>query len=599
MELHLALKQIIDTEGKSVLKEQRLINILSDLQAYESIPASKFIITSMINHDYISEILKISKWGAESNQLKNSFVKSTGFNDNYVKLIWDSFAYALGFKNVYDNNEKDEKTPPPIPSYAQNKKKHKDFFHIKNDGVTSHLIEHLLKAGFVKTGEVKENNCVSFKGRLFNYECNMNVFSQPDCDKLLTIGLDFEADSNINQQYDIIRSCITKYYGEPEFDFMGLTKYSVEGYTVILSMKSEYDGIILLFGEVDENSDTDKEMQSNTFSESSSEEIKKLKTHDTRMFLKYSYDGNMDKLIDQLKEDGFLLIERESNINAILSGKLFDFFCEINIAANPDTQNLIAVSITFDNVLSLEKQFAIIKESFTKEFGALSELTHDIVSFTSDGVSQILLWINKEEEHVSAIFNYIDNENSDESQNSELINDFRNNHLTFLNIPINGYAGTFVKLLEGKGLSVQVPYQDSAHTAILNGSFCGVKNCSFIVGGTHISDIVYMVVVQFPTVTTWVSLKDEYIKYKDFLASKYDFFNCIEKFDYPYEEGDGYEATAVSLDKCSYMSYFHTDNGSMIMLKISNDMTLNIAYVDLINGKIHEEEEKRISFNDL
>lgn len=598
MELHLALKQIIDTEGKSVLKEQRLINILSDLQAYESIPASKFIITSMINHDYISEILKISKWGAESNQLKNSFVKSTGFNDNYVKLIWDSFAYALGFKNVYDNNEKDEKTPPPIPSYAQNKKKHKDFFHIKNDGVTSHLIEHLLKAEFVKTGEVKENNCVSFKGRLFNYECNMNVFSQPDCDKLLTIGLDFEADSNINQQYDIIRSCITKYYGEPEFDFMGLTKYSVEGYTVILSMKSEYDGIILLWEEADDNSDTNKEDQSNAFPGSSSNEIKKLKTPDSRMFLKYTYNGNLDKLIDEITKDGFLLIERESNISAELYGKIFDFFCEINIGVDPETQQLIAISITFDKISDLKKQFTIIKESFTKEFGTSSELTHEVVSFTADGDSQILLFLNKEKEHVSAIFNYLDVENSYDFQNSELINDFRNNHLTFLNVPINGYARTFVKMIEEKGLSTQVPYQDSSHTAILNGSFCGVNNCSFIVGGSLITDTVYMVVVQFPSETTWESLKNEYLKYKDFLTSKYDFLNCIEEFEYPYEEGDGYEVTAVSLDKCSYMSYFHTDNGT-IMLKISNDMTLNIAYVDAINSKIHEEEEKRISFNDL
>ena len=48
MELHQALKQIINTDGQEILTQPRIVNILSDLQAYQSMPAAKYIISSMI-----------------------------------------------------------------------------------------------------------------------------------------------------------------------------------------------------------------------------------------------------------------------------------------------------------------------------------------------------------------------------------------------------------------------------------------------------------------------------------------------------------------------------------------------------------------------
>lgn len=113
MELHLALKLVAETEGISVLQEKRLINILSDLQAFDAIPASKFIISCMMNEGYIKQIKELNDWGLEGIKMLNQFVQATGFNDEYSTKIWNSFAFAFGFVDEMPNQTK-------MPNAVQN-----------------------------------------------------------------------------------------------------------------------------------------------------------------------------------------------------------------------------------------------------------------------------------------------------------------------------------------------------------------------------------------------------------------------------------------------------------------------------------------------
>lgn len=51
IELHNALKNIIQSEGQDILKETRRVNILNDFNAYQKISTSKYILRAIIAED--------------------------------------------------------------------------------------------------------------------------------------------------------------------------------------------------------------------------------------------------------------------------------------------------------------------------------------------------------------------------------------------------------------------------------------------------------------------------------------------------------------------------------------------------------------------
>ena len=61
MELYNAIKTVIDLQGKDILKDIRLLNILSDFNAYEDMPASKYLIKNMVNKGLMAELLMESQ----------------------------------------------------------------------------------------------------------------------------------------------------------------------------------------------------------------------------------------------------------------------------------------------------------------------------------------------------------------------------------------------------------------------------------------------------------------------------------------------------------------------------------------------------------
>lgn len=102
MELHKALQQIIKTDGRAILTQPRLVNILSDLQAYQAMPAAKYIISSMITDGYMQQLLLIGKWDVNSERLMNKYVQETGFQFDMVSCIFQSIAFGLKWKQTLD-----------------------------------------------------------------------------------------------------------------------------------------------------------------------------------------------------------------------------------------------------------------------------------------------------------------------------------------------------------------------------------------------------------------------------------------------------------------------------------------------------------------
>ena len=103
MDLHVALRNIIDTDGIDIVNDVRLVNILSDFKAFDAIPASKYILRAVIADGYARRLISCGKWDLNAKALCSHFASSTGFQEDYVSLIFQSIAYGLRFVNNIDS----------------------------------------------------------------------------------------------------------------------------------------------------------------------------------------------------------------------------------------------------------------------------------------------------------------------------------------------------------------------------------------------------------------------------------------------------------------------------------------------------------------
>lgn len=133
MELHKAIKSVIETDGQEIVKDVRLVNILSDFQAFDAIPASKYILRAVIADGYSQKLLAIGAWNSQSENLCNQFVATTGFQNDYAYMVFQSLAYGLGFLNQMPTMTNPVQQPPrnsspQKPTQKLTKKEQKEAF---------------------------------------------------------------------------------------------------------------------------------------------------------------------------------------------------------------------------------------------------------------------------------------------------------------------------------------------------------------------------------------------------------------------------------------------------------------------------------------
>lgn len=112
MELHLALRNIVKTDGPSIITEGRLVNILCDFQAFDAIPASKYVMRAIIDDGYSKKLLQCAKWDMAAQQLSGQFAMTTGFQQDIVWTIFQSLAYGLGWINKIDKLQSPQQSAP-------------------------------------------------------------------------------------------------------------------------------------------------------------------------------------------------------------------------------------------------------------------------------------------------------------------------------------------------------------------------------------------------------------------------------------------------------------------------------------------------------
>lgn len=168
-------------------------------------------------------------------------------------------------------------------------------------------------------------------------------------------------------------------------------------------------------------------------------------------------------------------------------------------------------------------------------------------------------------------------------------------HMTFKGVSMGCNITSFISQLKTKGFTIE---HQADNGAILKGDFAGKSGCTVIVLPTKVNKLVWKVVVKFPEKSSWYSLKSEYKTFKESYTEKYGKPESYEFFSRPYEEGDGYEMTALSVDKCTYVSYYTVPEGN-IAVEISDDKCVEVHYEDAINTAIKAKEQETSVSEDI
>lgn len=165
----------------------------------------------------------------------------------------------------------------------------------------------------------------------------------------------------------------------------------------------------------------------------------------------------------------------------------------------------------------------------------------------------------------------------------------------FLGIKVEGNREQVISLFKSKGFVLSSGNDMSKNVVRMEGNAAG-KKIELGIVSTPISKTVWKFAIYLPEQSTWSSLKSDYEEYLKILTdkygepkSKYNFFSS------PYKEGDGYEMTAVSVEKCGYAAFW-PDNKN-ISLKISKWKQVCINYENTVNSALDDKEKATINSN--
>ena len=170
------------------------------------------------------------------------------------------------------------------------------------------------------------------------------------------------------------------------------------------------------------------------------------------------------------------------------------------------------------------------------------------------------------------------------------------NHFEFKGVVINGSKDEVADALLKQGYG----FVDGGDDGILlSGKFAGIDNCQILVNASQHTHQTYSISVFTPEALTWWSVKADYDRIKEMLRKKYGRpSSSTEFFSDPYDEGDGYELTALSTGNAMFVTSYSSKNGN-ITIHITHGAQLLITYKDKINGEEHDMAESIAAENDI
>lgn len=245
MELYKALKTVIDLQGPDILKDQRLINILSDFKAYEEAPAAKFILKSMINEGLIAK-LQIEYSSSDITTLissnRISLSDNYGFKENIADYVVRCLAYAQGWINDIpsfelvsfedSNGSKNSNNIEPVADDG----KHLLFKQFPITGDVNSLIQALSSSGYkLEEPYSYTYHAAALSGPFAGHnDCTVLVSGTPKTNIACAVLVYLQQHNiwySIKNQYEEIKEQLTKKYGAPKsYEYFSDPYYEGDSY---------------------------------------------------------------------------------------------------------------------------------------------------------------------------------------------------------------------------------------------------------------------------------------------------------------------------------------------------------------------------------
>ena len=133
--------------------------------------------------------------------------------------------------------------------------------------------------------------------------------------------------------------------------------------------------------------------------------------------------------------------------------------------------------------------------------------------------------------------------------------------------------------------------------AVMKGTIAG-RSVELLIFTTKKTKLVYKMIVYLPVHTNWPDIKSEYTKFVDLFIEKYG--KPDHEFDFfrdPYYEGDGYEMSAITLDKVVCSAFWLNRNNLTVSVSISKYKQVEITYENDKNTEIATQETLEINLD--
>jgi hypothetical protein len=168
---------------------------------------------------------------------------------------------------------------------------------------------------------------------------------------------------------------------------------------------------------------------------------------------------------------------------------------------------------------------------------------------------------------------------------------------SFNGVPISGSIPNAVSKLKAKGYTLYKYLGDGA--VIMKGKI-NLENVEIFLYETPKTKQLFKLTVYFEEASSWRSIKSQYERLLETLTSKYgEPDNSYANFKSPYYEGDGYEMSAIELDKCDFTAYWLNKDNLSLSIQISKWKQVRLSYendklIDLY--KIEKNEQNKTIF---
>lgn len=230
MELFNALKKVVELQTEDILKDVKLINILSDFKAYDDIPSSKYLLKYMINEGLIANLLFEYQSSSDLELLLSSHSRllsdTYGYKENLSVYVIRCIAYGLGWTNDIptitassssENSNIEEIKEEPIIDDGH----HLLFKQFPITGDVKSFIQSLISSGYTMVEPYNYTyNAATLRGSFAgNNDCSIAVLGTPKSHITCCVMVFLQEHYiwyTIKDQYEKIKNQLAKKYGNPE-----------------------------------------------------------------------------------------------------------------------------------------------------------------------------------------------------------------------------------------------------------------------------------------------------------------------------------------------------------------------------------------------